>query len=156
MKKLILFSSLFSLGCLIPTRQREANESVEHYTRDLMGNPKSFETVGFTALEKRRYVTGLDSSLNYARIKPNDYKKMEHYVDSENYQRPDRAPGNIRQLDSIEKNKLTYYVIDYSFRIDSQGQKKLKRYHFELDTAFRVLNATDITYGRDTKREDHR
>lgn len=156
MKKLLLLASLSFAGCLVPTQQREANESVERYTRDLMGNPKSFETVGFTALEKRRYVTPLDSSLNYARIKPNDFKKMEHYVDSENYQRPDRAPGNIRQLDSIERGKLTYYVIDYSFRIDSQGQKRLKRYHFELDTTFRVLNATDITYGRDTRREDYR
>jgi hypothetical protein len=156
MRKVLPFVLVFCFGCLISTQQREANESVERYARDMMGNPKEFESIGFTTIEKRRYITPLDSSLNYAHIKSSDYKKMEKFVDSENYQRPDRAPGNIRQLDSIEKNKLTYYVIDYSFRIDSQGQKKLKRFHFELDTAFRVLRAEDITYGRDTKREDRR
>ncbi len=157
MKKLILFALLFSIGCImVSTEQRKADESVEHYTRDLLNNPKYFVTVGFSSLERLRYQTPLDSSLNYAHIKGDDYKKMEQYVDSENYQRPDRAPGNIRQLDSIEKNKLFYYVLDYSFRIDSQGHKKLKKYHFELDTAFRVLKMTDITYGRDTRQPEER
>lgn len=157
MKKPLIFAVLLCFGCVfVSTQQREADESVEQYTRDALGNPKYFATVGFSAIEKLRYQTPLDSSLNYARIKDNDYKKMEHYVDSENYQRPDRAPGNIRQLDSIEKGKLFYYVLDYSFRIDSQGHKKLKKYHFELDTAFRVLKMTDITYGRDTRQMEHR
>jgi hypothetical protein len=157
MKRSIAIFLLFCCGCIMAsTQQREAGESVERYTRDLLGNPKYFVTVGFSSLEKLRYQTALDSSLNYAHIKGDEYKKMEQYVDSENYQRPDRAPGNIRQLDSIEKNKLFYYVLDYSFRIDSQGHKKLKKYHFELDTAFRVLKMTDITYGRDTRQPEER
>jgi hypothetical protein len=138
-------------ACVYSGRQGNADRAVEIYVREMLNNPKYLETVGFSELEQHRYQTPLDSSLNYAHIKGDDYKKMEHYVDSENYQRPDRAPGNIRQLDSIEKHKLIYYTIDYSFRIDSEGHKKLKKYHFELDTAFRVLKAVDITYGKDTR-----
>ena len=141
---------LFSACVVSSTEQREADASVQHYTEDLFDHPKYLVPVGFSALEKKRYITGLDSSLNYAHIRDNDYKKMEHYVDSENYQRPDRATQNIKQLDSIEKQRLYYYVLDFSFRIDSFGHKKLKKYHFELDTAFRVVKATDISYGRDT------
>jgi len=156
MKKLALLALLFfCCGCVFrSTQQREADESAEQYIRSTLGNPKYLETVGFSSLEQRRYQTPLDSSLNYAHISSDDHEKMEKYVDSENYQRPDRAPGNIRQLDSIEKGKLIYYVLDYSFRIDSLGHKKLKKYHFELDMAFRVLKAEDITYGRDTKRSN--
>ncbi len=157
MKRSIAICLLFFCGCIMAsTEQREADESVEQYTRETLGNPKYLVSVGFSSIEKLRYQTALDSSLNYAHIKGDDYKKMEQYVDSENYQRPDRAPGNIRQLDSIEKNKLFYYILDYSFRVDSQGHKKLKKYHFELDTAFKVLKMTDITYGRDTRQLQER
>ncbi|MFB9842256.1 hypothetical protein [Mucilaginibacter ginsenosidivorans] len=151
MKKLLPVILLLLGACVYSARQSDADGAAEKYTRDLLGNPRYLETVGFSALEKHRYVTPLDSSLNYAHISPNDHQKMEQYVDSENYQRPDRAPGNIRQLDSIEHNKLIYYTLDYSFRIDSMGHKKLKKYHFELDTAFKVLKMADITYGRDTR-----
>src|SRR3569623_316376 len=113
MKKLLIFSLLLCCGCIITsTQQREANESVQQYTNDLFDHPKYLVPVSFSALEKRRYLTPLDSSLNNAHIKDNELKKMEHYVDSENYQRPDRAPGNIRQLDSIKKGRLFYYVMD--------------------------------------------
>jgi hypothetical protein len=151
MKKLLPVFLLLLGACVYTAQQSDADKAVEKYTRDLLNHPKYLETVGFSALEKHRYVTPLDSSLNYAHISSDDHKKMEQYVDSENYQRPDRAQGNIGQLDSIEHNKLTYYTLDYSFRIDSSGHKKLKKYHFELDTAFRVLKAVDMTYGRDTR-----
>jgi hypothetical protein len=154
MKKLLHILFLLLASCVYSGRQGDADRAVQTYVREMLNNPKYLETVGFSELEQHRYQTALDSSLNNARIRGDDYKKMEKYVDSENYQRPDRAPGNIRQLDSIEKNKLFYYTIDYSFRIDSQGHKKLKKYHFELDTAYRVLKAVDITYGKDTRREN--
>ncbi len=151
MKRLLFVSLCFFCGCVVsPTQQREADAAVQHYTEDLFDHPKYLVPVGFSALEKKRYITALDSSLNYAHIQDGEYKKMEHYVDSENYQRPDRASQNIKQLDSIEKERLYYYVLDFSFRIDSFGHKKLKKYHFELDTAFRVTKATDISYGRNT------
>jgi hypothetical protein len=154
MKKLLPVFFLLLGACVYSAQQSEANQSVERYIRDMMDNPKFLESVAFSPLEEHHYVTSLDSSLNYAHIKNTENKKMEQYVDSENYQRPDLAPQNIRQLDSIEKNKLLYYTLDYSFRVDSQGHRKLKKYHFELDTTFRVLKATDITYGRNTKQPD--
>ncbi|MGN6640547.1 MAG: hypothetical protein ACTHJ8_16670 [Mucilaginibacter sp.] len=155
MKKLMFMSVfLFLAACIYSARQSDANKSVENYIRRMLDNPKYLEPVAFSVLEKHRYTTALDSSLNYAHIRGDDYKKMEKYVDSENNQRPDIATRNVGQLDSIEKNKLTYYTLNYSFRVDSMGHKKLKKYHFELDTAFNVIKAMDITYGNDTKREE--
>jgi hypothetical protein len=153
MKKLLLLALIFFCGCIIQSaEQSDANQSVKKYVEDMLGNPKYIVPVSFSPIEKKRYITPLDSSLNLAHIKTDEVKKMEQYVDSENYQRPDRAPGNIRQLDSIKKNKLFYYSMEYAFRIDSFGHKKLKKYHFELDSTFQVLKAVDVTYGRDTRQ----
>lgn len=150
-----MFVPVFLLAaCIYSARQSDANRAVENYIRRMLDNPRYLEPVAFSVLEQHRYTTALDSSLNYAHIHGDDYKKMEKYVDSENNQRPDIATRNVGQLDSIEKNKLTYYTLNYSFRVDSMGHKKLKKYHFELDTAYNVLKAVDITYGRDTKQED--
>jgi len=143
MKRYLLLA-LMICGCVYTEQQSRAHQAAQQYIKDFL-NPKGLETIAFSPLEKKRYVTSLDSSLNYAHISPDDHKKMEKYVDSENDQRPDRAPGNIRQMDSIEKGKLFYYSLTYSFRIDSGTKKKILRYHFELDTAFNVLNARDIT-----------
>jgi hypothetical protein len=143
MKKYLVFA-LFICGCIYSAQQSRAHQAAEQYIRDNL-SPKGMETVSFSQLEKKRYITGLDSSLNYVHINPDDRKKMEKYVDSENDQRPDRAPGNIRQMDSIENDRLIYYSLTYVFRVDSANSKKLMRYQFELDTAFRVLKATDVT-----------
>jgi hypothetical protein len=83
--------------------------------------------------------------LNYAHISPDDREKVKKYVDSENFQRPDRAAANIREADSIAKGKLFYYTLTYVFKVDSAGNKRLMRYKFELDTAFNVLKAVDVT-----------
>jgi hypothetical protein len=96
-------------------------------------------------LQRLRRMTALDSSLNYAHINANDSLKVKKYIDSENFQRPDRAPANIREADSIAQGKLFYYSLTYIFKVDSAGHKKMMRYHFELDTGFRVLNAVDVT-----------
>src|SRR5947209_2681125 len=104
MKRYLLLALLIC-GCVYSARNERAHRAAEQYIKDFLG-PKDLETIAFSPLEKRRYITGLDSSLNYARINPDDHKKMEKYVDSENGQRPDRAPANIRQMDSIEKGKL--------------------------------------------------
>ncbi|GEM_PF-848363 len=153
-KTLLIVLFAFCSCIIASTEQRKADEAVKLYTEDLFNRPRYFVPVSFSALERKRYITSLDSSLNYAHISDRDNKKMEHYVDSENYQRPDRASQNIKQLDSIENNRLYYYVIDFAFRIDSFGHKKLKKYHFELDTAYRVIKATDVSYGRDTRLEN--
>jgi hypothetical protein len=90
----------------------------------------------------------LDSSLDYAGVSAANRKKMESYVDSENGQRPDLAVSNEKDLYNIEHDKLSYYLLTYSFRIDSSGFKKLMKYRFELDTACNVIEATDITNAR--------
>jgi hypothetical protein len=143
MKRYLLLALLIC-GCVYSEQKARAHHAAEQYVKDFL-NPKGLQTVSFSELERLRRVTALDSSLNFAHIKPEDRRKMEKYVDSENFQRPDRAPANIRQLDSIEKGKLYYYSITYIFKVDSAGHKKMMRYHFELDTAFRVLNAVDVT-----------
>ena len=143
MKKYLLLTLLIC-GCVQTEQQSRAHHAAEQYIKDFL-SPKGLETIAFGPLEKQRYITPLDSSLNYAHISPDDHKKMEKYVDSENGQRPDRAPANIRQMDSIEKGKLFYYSMIYSFRVDSGTKKKVLRYRFELDTAFNVVNAKDIT-----------
>src|SRR5579864_2112934 len=98
MKRYLLLA-LMICGCVYNAQRSRARQAAENYIKDVL-NPRGLETVSFSELEKRRYITGLDSSLNYAHIDPDDHKKMEKYVDSENAQRPDRALGNVRQMDS--------------------------------------------------------
>ena len=143
MKRFLLLALLIC-GCVQTEQQSRAHHAAQQYIKDFL-NPRGLETIAFSPLEKKRYTTPLDSSLNYAHISPDDHQKMEKYVDSENGQRPDRAPANMRQMDSIENGKLFYYSLTYSFRIDSGTKKKVMRYRFELDTAFNVVNAKDIT-----------
>jgi len=125
--------------------QSKAERTAEHYVRTRLGNPAYFKTVSFSALQKRRYTTSLDTSLNAAGVNANDRQKMKAYVDSENGQRPDLAVKNEKDVYNIQHDKLTYYLLIYSFRTDSAGIKKLIKYQLELDTACNVINATDIT-----------
>jgi len=73
---------------------------------------------------------------------------MQKFVDSENGVMPDAAIQNLKDLDNIERGKLDYYMLIYTFKIDSAGVKRTKRYRFELDSLNDVLNATDITHVR--------
>lgn len=143
MKRYLLLALLIC-GCVYSEQKARAHHAAEQYIKDFL-NPRGLETVSFSELEKQRRVTALDSSLNYAHINADDHRKVQKYVDSENFQRPDRAPANIREMDSIENGKLFYYTLTYIFKVDSLGHKKMMRYKFELDTAFRVLNAVDVT-----------
>ncbi len=90
----------------------------------------------------------LDSSLDYAGVSAANRKKMESYVDSENGQRPDLAVSNEKDLYNIEHDRLSYYLLTFSFRVDSDGSKKLIKYRLELDTGCNVINAIDITNTR--------
>lgn len=128
--------------------QSRAEASAEHYVRSRLGNPRYFKSVSFSPIQKRRYSTALDSSLDYAGVSAANRKKMESYVDSENSQRPDLAVSNEKDLYNIEHDKLSYYLLIYSFRVDSSGFKKLMKYRFELDTACNVIDVTDITNAR--------
>ncbi|HVV53997.1 MAG TPA: hypothetical protein VHC47_01660 [Mucilaginibacter sp.] len=152
MKKLLLVFILFCCSCVYSVQQSEAQRAARAYILNTLDDTKGLQPVAFSPLEKHRYVTELDSSLRYAHISSSDRSKMEKYVDSENFQRPDLALQNEKDLYNIEHHKLTYYTLDYSFRVDSEGHRKLKRYHFELDTAFNVISATDVTYGRNTRQ----
>lgn len=143
MRKYLLLALLLC-SCVYSEQKARAHHAAEQYVKDFL-NPRGLETVSFSELERLRRITPLDSSLNYAHINPDDHSKVQKYVDSENFQRPDRAPANIREMDSIEKGKLFYYSLTYIFKVDSAGHKKMMRYKFELDTSFRVLNAVDVT-----------
>jgi hypothetical protein len=143
MKKYLLMA-LLVCGCMYSAQKQRAHHAAEQYIKDFL-NPHGLETVSFSELERLRRVTPLDSSLNYAHISPDDSEKVKKYVDSENFQRPDRAAANIREADSIAKGKLFYYTLTYVFKVDSAGNKRLMRYKFELDTAFNVLKAVDVT-----------
>lgn len=125
--------------------QSRAEQTAEHYVRNRLGNPAYFKSVSFSALQKRRYTTSLDTSLNAAGINAGDRQRMKAYVDSENGQRPDLAVKNEKDVYNIEHDKLSYYLLIYSFRTDSAGVKKLMKYRIELDTACNIINATDIT-----------
>lgn len=125
--------------------QSRAEQSAEHYARNKLGNPVYFKSVSFSALQKRRYNTSLDTSLDAAGINANDRRRVKAYVDSENGQRPDLAVKNEKDVYNMQHDKLTYYLLIYSFRTDSAGVKKLMKYRFELDTACNVISATDIT-----------
>jgi hypothetical protein len=130
--------------------QSRAENAVEQYVRSQYGYPKYFKSVSFSPLQKRRYSTALDSSLNYAGIDTANRRKARSYVDSENNQRPDLALSNVKDLYNIEHNRLSYYLLFYSFRIDSGTFKKFKKYRMELDTACNVISATDVTDARIT------
>ena len=129
-------------------KQERANYAVENYVRAMLGNTRDFKSVAFSELKKKRYATSLDTSLTYANIDTDNRRQAQKYVDSENGQRPDLAVSNVKDLYNIEHDKLTYYVLIYRFRIDSNGFKKYFRYRFELDTACNILNAKDITQTR--------
>jgi hypothetical protein len=148
MKKYLLLLAILTCGCMRSQLQSRAEDAAEHYVRSKLGNPKYFKSVSFSPLQKRRYATSLDTSLNYAGIDTGSHQKAEKYVDSENSQRPDLAMNNVKDLYNIEHDKLTYYVLIYAFRIDSGGFKKYVKYRFELDTTCRILDARDITNSR--------
>jgi len=142
MKKYLLLA-LLVCSC-VSTDQKRAHHAAEQYVKDFL-NPRGLETVSFSELERLRRITALDSSLNAAHISADDSDKVKKYIDSENFQRPDRVQANIRQADSIAKGRLFYYTLTYIFKVDSFGHKKMMRYKFELDTAFRVVKAVDVT-----------
>ena len=147
MKWYLLLLAILICGCMKSQMQSRAEGAAEHYIRSKLGNPAYFKSVSFSPLQKRRYSTSLDTSLVFVGIDSSAHKKAEMYVDSENNQRPDLAVRNAKDLYNIEHDKLTYYLLYYSFRIDSGSFKKVMRYRFELDTACQVLDARDITNG---------
>jgi len=145
MKRGLLILIVFFSSCMNSELQSRAEQTAEHYVRNRLGNPAYFKSVSFSAIQKRRYTTSLDTSLNAAGIAANDHRSMKAYVDSENGQRPDLAVKNEKDVYNIEHDKLAYYLLIYSFRTDSAGVKKLMKYRIELDTACNVINATDVT-----------
>ncbi|MBV8389995.1 MAG: hypothetical protein JO080_09375 [Mucilaginibacter sp.] len=148
MRRYVLILILFCCSCTNSELQSKAEQTAEHYVKNRLGNPTYFKSVSFSALQKRRYTTSLDTSLNSAGISSENRTRMQKYVDSENGQRPDLAVSNEKDVYNIEHNKLTYYLLIYSFRTDSAGVKKLMKYRIELDTACNIINATDITSAR--------
>ena len=150
MKKYLFLLAIGLCGCVHSELQSKAQDAAQNYARSKYGYPKYFKSVSFSPLQKRRYSTALDSSLTNAGIDTGNRRKTEKYVDSENNQRPDRALSNIKDLYNIKHNKLSYYLLFYSFRVDSGRFKKFKKYRLELDTACNVISATDITAGRNT------
>ena len=44
-----------------------------------------------------------------------------------------------------EDKKPTYYWLDYTFRIRSNGQQKLLEYHFETDSLLNIKRYKDIS-----------
>lgn len=145
MRRYVLILALSCCGCMNAELQSKAEQSAEHYVRARFGNTAYFKSVSFSQLQKRRYATSLDTSLGAAGISASDRRRMSAYVDSENGQRPDLALKNERDVYNIQHNKLSYYLLIYSFRTDSAGVKKLIKYRFELDTACNVISATDVT-----------
>ncbi len=145
MKKYIFLLAICLCSCVNSELQRRAENAAEHYARTRLGNPKYFKSVSFSPIQKRRYSTALDSSLNDAGIDTSSRTKARKYVDSENNQRPDLALSNVRDLYDIEHNKLSYYLLFYTFRVDSGRSKKFEKYRMELDTACNVISATDVT-----------
>lgn len=145
MRRGLLILALFCCSCMDSELQSRAEQSAEQYARNKLGNPVYFKSVAFSALQKRRYHTSLDTSLDAAGINANDRRRVKAYVDSENGQRPDLAVKNEKDVYNIQHDKLTYYLLIYSFRTDSAGVKKLMKYRMELDTACNVISATEIT-----------
>jgi hypothetical protein len=145
MRRSLLVLVLFCCSCMNSGLQSRAEQTAEHYVRNRLGNPAYFKSISFSSLQKRRYSTSLDTSLNAAGINAGDHQRMKAYVDSENGQRPDLAVKNEKDVYNIEHDKLTYYLLIYTFRTDSAGVKKFRKYRFELDTACNIISATDIT-----------
>lgn len=145
MRRGLLILLLFCCSCLNSGLQSRAEQSAEHYIRNRLGNPVYFKSISFSALQKKRYTTSLDTSLDAAGVNAGDRQRVKAYVDSENGQRPDLAVKNEKDVYNMQHDKLTYYLLVYSFRTDSAGVKKLMKYRFELDTACNVIDATDIT-----------
>jgi hypothetical protein len=153
MKKYLFLLAIYLCGCVHNELQSKAEGVAETYVRTELGNLPNFKSVSFSALQKRRYTTALDSSMAFASANGNNHKDMEKYLDSENGQRPDLAINNEKDIYNIEHNKLNYYLLIYSFRVDSAGQKKFRKYRFELDTACNIINASDITNSSHTEAE---
>lgn len=145
MTRSLLILTLFCCSCMNSELQSRAEQSAEHYIKNRLGNPVYFKSISFSAVQKRRYTTSLDTSLDVAGVNTSDRQRVKSYVDSENGQRPDLAIKNEKDVYNMQHDKLTYYLLIYSFKTDSAGVKKLIKYRFELDTACNVIDATDIT-----------
>lgn len=145
MRKYSFLLILLFCGCVQSELQSRANDAAEHYVKSKFGNPKYFKSISFSALEKRRYSTSLDTALMYAGVDTGNHKRIENYADSQSQQRPDLATQNTDDVYNIKHNKLSYYLLNYSFRIETDGQKRMMKYRFELDTAMNVIEAIDVT-----------
>lgn len=152
MKTYLLIVAFAICGCIHSEEQSRANFAAENYIRSMLGDPKGFESVSFSQVQKRRHATALDSTLNYVGIDTSNHKRAHQYIDSENDQRPDLAINNTKDLYNIEHHRLTYYLMTYACRVDSNGYRKYMKYQLELDTSFKVFNVKDITNGH-TRRE---
>ncbi|MEO6852161.1 MAG: hypothetical protein ABI203_06420 [Mucilaginibacter sp.] len=147
MKKYLVLIFLLC-GCVRSQQQYAADKAAEDYMRQMLGNPPGFETVSFSELLKKRYKTTLDSSLaaSNSGIDSDDYSKMHKFIDSENAVMPGAAIQNLKDIDNMERGKLEYYTLVYTFRIDSDRTKITRRYKFELDSLNNVIKASDVTH----------
>ena len=123
-----------------------ANTNIENFIKGKLDNPETFELISIDSLTKDRQTTSLDTLPVNSGIKGLfDYKGYERYVDSVNKVRTDLAYYNLRDLKNIESGKLNFYYTDCTFRIKNGSEKKLLKFHFQLDTVFNIINYSDVT-----------
>jgi len=147
MRRFLAFIPLLLLcGCASSVQQDRANKVAENYIRSQFGNSHHPEPVSFSDIEEKRYTTALDSEMNYSGVEGDECVKLNKFADSSNSQRPNLANRNLKDFDDIKNGKLDYYTLVYTFRIDSAGKKKLRRFRFDLDTGYNIFKAQDITF----------
>lgn len=144
MKKFLVFLFVVLVSC--KSNNSIVNTKIENFIKGKLNNPETFELISIDSLTKDRHYTSLDTLPVNSGIKGIfDYKGFERYVDSENKVRPDLAYYNLRDLKNIESGKLNFYYTDCTFRIKNGSEKKLLKYHFELDTVFNIINYSNVT-----------
>ncbi len=77
MKKYLLLLAILLCGCMKSEMQSRAEGAAEHYIMLKLGNPAYFKSVSFSALQKRRYSTSLDTSLVFVGIDSSAHKKAD-------------------------------------------------------------------------------
>lgn len=147
MRRFLAFIPLLLLcGCASSVQQDRANKVAENYIRLQFGNSHHPEPVSFSDIEEKRYTTAVDSEMNYSGVEGDECVKLNRFADSSNSQRPNLANRSLKDFDDIRNGKLDYYSLVYTFHIDSAGQKKLRRFRFNLDTGYNIFKAQDITF----------
>jgi hypothetical protein len=139
---ILLVIVFFVVSCKTD-KQQVANKNIERYIKSKLDNPNSFELVSIKKLEKDRYFTSLDSIAPINDLF--DYKQYEVYADTADRDRPWVRASNLNDLKINKSGMYNFYKTDCTFRIKVDGQQKLLKYHFELDTLFNVKNSEDIS-----------